>query len=188
MEGTGKITDRTDEDTLSLKIYNSENTRTINNYAEIRSRILHNLTDFKRNKKFVKSINLLFNSVLSEAESTNLKEIKLIWAELNVINVEGLSFVLPIFRNLEVLILNSNKIGPNGAKILSGNLSYLVNIKVFNISNNDIQDEGIIHLSQSLSCLKNIVVLNLKSNSITEIGVEYLINPLKGLTNLKRFV
>jgi len=80
-------------------------------------------------------------------------------------------------QNINILLLNGNPLGPEGAKVLAaefGNLSF----PHLNLSNSKLGDEGIHELSSLLSS-KPFSKIELSNNGITDKGVEILVNALK---------
>ena len=78
------------------------------------------------------------------------------------------------FKKLQLLNFAKNKIGRDGAKILSLSLHTMKSLHTLNVSQNSIGDYGAIDVIRAVNQYLNLKHLNLNGNSIgqTSLGVE----------------
>jgi len=124
----------------------------------------------------LKFLDLSYNRQIGNLTSNQLSTLSnLVWLNLsaNDLSFEGVSdFSLLI--NLKALLLNSNHIGMEGARVI-GELTDLTRLE---LHGNAICSEG----AQSLSKLKNLRVLDLSVNEIGDVGAEVV----AGFKNLRK--
>ena len=101
---------------------------------------------------------------------TNSKTIKVLLMEANDLVVQEASAISDMLTSLEEINIRYNKLGDNGAVILSKGIIKSNTLRVLDITENDITATGATAIAESLQHNTSLEVLNMSNNAIGEDG------------------
>lgn len=153
-------------------------------FLEINSPVASAYANFKT--KMIGEIRTVYLAIL-KSESSSIKQLRILWSELDDTSCYLLSLALPELKDLKEVTLRDNLIGPPQFNKFKNSLSYCKHLQKLCICQNNLGDDGVASLSEVLRNLPNLQQLVLEDNAISDKGVESLAKVLPQLASLRVF-
>ncbi|KAJ1550101.1 hypothetical protein HK096_008736 [Nowakowskiella sp. JEL0078] len=116
------------------------------------------------------------------ASALPLSSLKILRLFDNSIGPQGVSSISNAIRNndstLQILDLEGNKIGAEGAKALASMLLHNTTLKYLNVSFNHLHNKGAIEMASALNQNSNLIAIYLSDNKIGDEGASFVASAL----------
>ena len=128
-------------------------------------------------------------AVIANTQLKTLKNLQVLSLEDNLIGPIGaiaLAKAIPRLEKLREIWLSVNDIGLEGAKALAGSFSRMMKLEKVNLDENFIESEGAKAIAESLTHLNTPLILSLAFNRLTPSCVDSLIRLIKLCPHLQK--